>query len=89
MTAHEAARRLVALGPNDVGHVPPQPKWKKIVSQFRSPLVYLLLAALVASLGVWAIEGASEWPVDAVVIGAILVLNAVLGYGQEATRSTP
>lgn len=84
MTAHEAARRLVALGPNDVGRVPPQPKWKKIVSQFRSPLVYLLLAALVASLGVWAIEGASEWPVDAVVIGAILVLNAVLGYGQEA-----
>ncbi|MEZ0353878.1 cation-translocating P-type ATPase [Mycobacterium sp. pR1184] len=84
LTAHEAARRLVAVGPNDIERVPPLPKWKKIVSQFRSPLIYLLLAALLASLAVWAIEGATEWPVDALVIGVILVLNAALGYGQEA-----
>ena len=60
------------------------PTWKKLVTQFRSPLIYLLFAALIASLAVWLVEGAGGWPVDAVVIGVIVVLNAVLGYVQEA-----
>lgn len=84
LTAQEAARRLAEVGPNTVESVPPVPTWKKLVAQFRSPLIYLLLAALIASLAVWAVEGAIGWPVDAVVIGVILVLNAALGYVQEA-----
>lgn len=84
LTTAEAARRLAAVGPNAVEGVPPVPTWRKLVAQFRSPLIYLLLAALIASLGVWAAEGATGWPVDAVVIGVILVLNAALGYVQEA-----
>jgi len=84
LATEEAARRLVAVGPNDIEAVPPVPTWKKIVAQFRSPLIYLLFAALIASLAVWVVEGATGWPVDAVVIGAILVLNALLGYLQEA-----
>jgi Ca2+-transporting ATPase len=84
LTTQEAARRLAVVGANDIEAVPPVPMWKKIVAQFRSPLIYLLFAALIASLAVWVVEGAAGWPVDAVVIGAILVLNAVLGYLQEA-----
>jgi Ca2+-transporting ATPase len=84
LTTEEAARRLVGVGPNTVESVPPVPTWQKLVAQFRSPLIYLLLAALMASLAVWAVEGAGGWPVDAVVIGVILVLNAALGYVQEA-----
>jgi P-type Ca2+ transporter type 2C len=84
LTTQEAARRLVVVGANEIERVPPAPTWKKIVGQFRSPLIYLLFAALVASLGVWVAEGATDWPVDALVIGAILLLNAALGYGQEA-----
>jgi Ca2+-transporting ATPase len=84
LTAEEAARRLIVVGPNDIESVPAVPTWKKLVAQFRSPLIYLLFAALVASAAVWVVEGATGWPVDAVVIGAILVLNAVLGYTQEA-----
>jgi len=84
LTAEEAARRLAEVGTNDIESVPPVAAWKKFVAQFRSPLIYLLFAALVASLAVWVVEGASGWPVDAVVIGVILVLNAVLGYMQEA-----
>ena len=84
LTAEEAARRLVVVGPNDIATVPPVPTWKKLVAQFRSPLIYLLFAALVASVAVWVVEGATGWPVDAVVIGVILVLNAALGYTQEA-----
>ncbi len=84
LTAQEVARRLAAVGPNTVASVPPVPTWKKLAAQFRSPLIYLLLAALIASLAVWAVEGATGWPVDAVVIGVILILNAALGYVQEA-----
>ena len=84
LTTQEATRRLAAVGANDIQPVPPVPTWKKLVAQFRSPLIYLLFAALIASLAVWVVEGATGWPVDAVVIGVILVLNAVLGYVQEA-----
>ncbi|MGD1240882.1 cation-translocating P-type ATPase [Mycobacterium seoulense] len=84
LTAAEAARRLAVVGANDIETVPPAPAWKKLLAQFRSPLIYLLLAALVASLAVWVVEGAGDWPVDAVVIAVILVLNAILGYAQEA-----
>lgn len=84
LTAAEAARRLVIVGANDIESVPPPPAYRRLLVQFRSPLIYLLLAALVASLAVWAVEGAAGWPVDAVVIAVILVLNALLGYAQEA-----
>ncbi|BBY22433.1 cation-translocating P-type ATPase [Mycobacterium stomatepiae] len=84
LNAHEAARRLVVAGPNDIELAASVPGWKKILGQFRSPLIYLLLTALLASLVVWAVDGADEWPVDALVIGVILVLNAALGYGQQA-----
>lgn len=82
LTAAEAARRLVVVGANDIESVPPAPAWRKLLAQFHSPLIYLLLAALIASLAVWVVEG-DGWPVDAVVIAIILVLNALLGYAQE------
>src|SRR5664280_974356 len=68
LAAEEAARRLVAVGPNEITIVPPVPAWRKFVEQFRDPLVYLLFAAIVISLAVWVVEGASGWPVDALVI---------------------
>ncbi|MBI2695124.1 cation-translocating P-type ATPase [Mycobacterium nebraskense] len=83
LSVAEAARRLVVVGANDIESVPPAPTWRKLLAQFRSPLIYLLLAALIASLAVWVVEGAGDWPVDAVVIAVILVLNALLGYTQE------
>ncbi|BBZ73796.1 cation-translocating P-type ATPase [Mycobacterium paraseoulense] len=84
LTTAEAARRLAVVGANDIDTVPPAPAYRRLLAQFRSPLIYLLLAALVASLAVWVVEGAGDWPVDAVVIAVILVLNAILGYAQEA-----
>ncbi len=43
----------------------------------------LLLVAVAVSLVVWVAEGAAGVPVDAVVIAAIVVANAVLGLVQE------
>ena len=52
------------------------------LAQFASPLVYLLLGA-VAVFAAWIVEGADEIPYEAIVIAAILLLNAGLGYVQE------
>ena len=84
LTSAEAARRLARDGPNKLRSAPPVPAWRRFLAQFRDPLIYLLLAAIAISLVAWLLEGRGGWPVDAVVIALIVVLNAVLGYVQEA-----
>ncbi|MFI8524155.1 cation-translocating P-type ATPase [Promicromonospora sukumoe] len=84
LTAAEAARRLAADGPNELRSRPPVPLWRKVLDQFQDPLVALLLVAVAISLAVWWVEDAHGVPVDAVVIAAIVVLNAVLGLVQES-----
>lgn len=90
LTSAEAARRLEKFGPNQLASAPPVPKWKKFLAQFEDPLVYLLLVATAISVVAWFIErantpGAGEpLPFDALVIVLILIVNAVLGYIQEA-----
>jgi Ca2+-transporting ATPase len=84
LTAAEASRRLGEDGPNQLRAAPPVPTWRKILAQFQDPLIYLLLGAVVISLVAWVIEGRAGWPVDALVIAAVVVLNAALGYVQQA-----
>lgn len=89
LSSSEAQRRLEKFGPNQLASAPPVPKWKKFLAQFQDPLVYLLLAATVISLIAWFIErshgtAGEVLPFDAIVIILILIVNAVLGYIQEA-----
>ena len=93
LSEEEASRRLAKFGPNELASAPPVPKWKKFLAQFQDPLVYLLLAATVISVIAWFIEkanavpgaeGGEALPFDALVIVLILIVNAVLGYIQEA-----
>ncbi len=87
LTTGEAARRLAVDGPNELDASPPVPWWRRLVAQFTDPLVVLLLAAIVVSLAVWVLEGADTVPIDAVVIAAIVGLNAALGFWQERRAS--
>ena len=80
----EAHQRLSADGTNELRGAPPIPLWRKVVAQFRDPLVYLLMAAVVISVIAWAVEGTEGVPIDAVVILIIVVANAALGFAQEA-----
>ncbi|HSC51230.1 MAG TPA: cation-translocating P-type ATPase [Gaiellaceae bacterium] len=84
LDAREAAARLERVGPNRLDEEPPLPAWRKFLGQFADPLIYLLLAATVVSLVAWVLEGEEAAPYDAIVIAAIVVANAVLGYVQEA-----
>jgi calcium-translocating P-type ATPase len=73
----EAARRLTVDGPNALSR-PRRPRYLRIAaSQVVDPLVALLVAAAVVSAAIG--EG-----LEAVVIGAIVLLNAVLGFLLEA-----
>ena len=73
----EAAARLAAVGPNLIARARRPPYARIAARQLADPLVALLLAAAVVSAGIGELlEGA--------VIAAIVVLNAVLGFVQEA-----
>ncbi len=84
LTSQEAARRLAEHGPNTLRQAPSTPAWRRLLSHFEDPLVYLLLAAIAIALVAWLIEGGNGWPVDASVIATVVLLNGALGYFQEA-----
>ncbi len=84
LTHAEAARRLARDGPNELLAKAAVPAWRRLLAQFQDPLIYLLLAAIAIALLAWFIEGRTGWPVDAVVIAAIVVLDALLGFAQQA-----
>jgi P-type Ca2+ transporter type 2C len=84
LTRSEAARRLLADGPNALRVAPRPPAWRRVLKHFQDPLIYLLLVAIVIALVAWMMDGRSGWPVDAIVIAVIVLLNAVLGLVQEA-----
>ena len=78
LSAREASRRLEDHGPNriDLAHGPGT--IRLLLEQLSSALVWLLLVA--AAVSGFLLD---EW-LDAGVIGAIVVLNTLLGFFQEA-----
>ncbi len=77
LTSGEAARRRKEYGPNVLTTRKGPGAFIRFLRQFHQPLVYILLAAGAAT----ALIGA---PVDASVICGVVLVNAVLGYVQEA-----
>jgi magnesium-transporting ATPase (P-type) len=76
LTREEAHARLAREGPNELQEAPPTSPLVVLLHQFRSPLIYILLAATLVTL-------ALEQFIDAGVIAAVLVLNAIIGSIQE------
>jgi Ca2+-transporting ATPase len=76
LSVAEAQARLAEHGPNELRERPPTPFWKLVLAQLNNFVVILLVVASVIS----ALLGDL---IEAVVIMAIVVLNAVLGVVQE------
>ncbi len=76
LTTDDAATRLAEIGPNAVDEVDERPWLPLLVQQFTGPLTAILLVAIVISLAIGE-------ELDAIVIGAILVANGLLGFVQE------
>jgi calcium-translocating P-type ATPase len=72
----EAGRRLAEHGPNEIEEAAGVRPPTILLRQFASPLIFILVAAAAVTLAL------GEY-VDAAVIAAVLVLNAVLGFHQE------
>ena len=86
LTAAEAQRRLEQYGPNRLKSAPETPWWTRLLEQFQNFLVIILLVAVVISMVEWLLQDPRETalPYEAIVIMAIVVLNALLGFIQEA-----
>jgi Mg2+-importing ATPase len=76
LTPNEARRRLAEYGPNVVTRGERRPAARILLAQLTSPLVLVLITAA-------AVAGLLGEALDAWVILAIVVLNAVLAFVQE------
>ena len=80
----EARARLAHYGPNELAAEPPVPGWRRFLAQFQDVLVILLLVATAISVVLWVLERDEALPYEAIAILAVVLVNAALGYVQEA-----
>src|SRR4029077_12900898 len=80
----EPRQRLEQYGRNELASEPPVAAWRKFLGQFQDALVILLLVATAISTGLWFYERDVALPYDAIAIGAVVLLNAVMGFIQES-----
>ncbi len=76
LSSDEAGERLKRFGPNALKARPRMTALRLFLSQFRSPLILILIGAAVVS----AVVG--EWT-DAVLVVAVVLGSTVLGFAQE------
>jgi cation-transporting P-type ATPase F len=76
LTTEEAEQRLERDGPNRLTARPGKPAWRRFLDQLVQPLVVILIVAAGVSVLLGDI-------VDALVIGGVVLVNAVIGFLQE------
>jgi len=80
----EAHARLARHGRNELAGAKPVPAWRRLLAQLQDALVVLLLAAAAISAGLWLYERETALPYEAIAILAVVLLNAGMGYLQQA-----
>ena len=81
LTSAQAKARLEKYGPNALQAGEKTTVLQKFINQFKDFMIIVLLAAAVISF--FAHEGAPD-PTDAIVILAVVILNAIVGVIQES-----
>ena len=77
LPSEEAEERLKENGPNVFQEKKPKTKLQMFLSQLRDPMIYILLGAVIISLFLKELS-------DAMIILAVILLNAVIGMVQES-----
>jgi Ca2+-transporting ATPase len=72
----DAEQRLAEHGPNRIRQAKEISAWEVLLHQFTDPLIYVLLGALAVTLTIQSYA-------DAIVIGAVLIINGTVGFLQE------
>ncbi|MHA1987370.1 MAG: cation-translocating P-type ATPase [Promethearchaeota archaeon] len=89
LSEQDVQKRLEQYGRNELVKEKGKTAWQIFIGQFKDFLIYLLIFAIIISIiiGIYeAVTSGEAWSTeytDAVVIGAILIVNAVLGFYQE------
>ena len=78
LSAEEAGRRRERYGANRLTDAPREPRWRAFLRQFQDLLILILIGAAVVSLVV-----SRQWETP-VAIAAVVLLNATIGFVQEA-----
>jgi len=76
LAASEVQHAQARHGPNALPEPPPKPLWRTFARQFKSPLIYILFVAAVLAVALGH-RG------DALVILAVVLVNALIGSFQE------
>lgn len=76
LTHEVAAERLEKCGPNFLPSSRRQGPILRLLAQFHSPLIYVLIVAMLITLAIGHV-------IDAVVIAAVVLINALVGFIQE------
>ena len=76
LSSVEAERRLTEFGANEIRREQATSVVKLVARQFTSPVIWLLIGASVVSAGLGEL-------LDAIAIGAIVVVNGAIGFFQE------
>jgi Ca2+-transporting ATPase len=84
LTEEQADARMRQFGMNELASAQPLPAWRKFLAQFADVLVVLLLIAALISGALWLYELNSALPYESLAILSVVLLNAILGYVQEA-----
>jgi Ca2+-transporting ATPase len=88
LTSEEAEARFLEYGPNELIQTGGIHPLRMFLEQFTDPMVLILLAAIVISLFAAFYSGLGsehegESFIDAIVIAAIVIFNAIFGFIQE------
>ncbi|MFX1578749.1 MAG: cation-translocating P-type ATPase [Promethearchaeota archaeon] len=81
----EAERRLNEYGPNELEEIGRIGPVRMFLQQFVNPMVIILLFAIIISIVTVSLHGSHEGEgfIDAFVITAIVLINAIFGFVQE------
>jgi Ca2+-transporting ATPase len=83
LNSEEAEHRLQEYGPNELIEKKKVTPIKIFLGQFKDVFVIMLLIAMIISIVIAITSADTKEIVDAVTIGAIVVLNSVVGFFQE------
>ncbi|MBK9713224.1 MAG: cation-translocating P-type ATPase [Kouleothrix sp.] len=86
LSGDAARERLARYGPNELQAAAAEPWWRRLIEQFEDTLVIILLIATLISFVEWWLQSPRETPLpyEGIVILAIVILNALLGFFQES-----
>src|SRR5437762_1034489 len=83
LNASDAARRLARIGPNELVRTARISPWRILLAQFVDVLVIVLIIAAIISAVLGTLQGELSDLYDAILIVAIVIMNAILGFFQE------